>query len=50
MNTSIIHFDIAGPDEERVRQFYVDVMGWTVNQKGRLRPLHHKQRPTRRDH
>jgi predicted enzyme related to lactoylglutathione lyase len=34
MNTSIIHFDIAGPDQERLRQFYADVLGWTVEPKG----------------
>jgi predicted enzyme related to lactoylglutathione lyase len=34
MNTSIIHFDIAGPDEERLRRFYADVLGRTVEPKG----------------
>ena len=34
MNSPIVHFDISGPDDERLRSFYADVLGWEVDPKG----------------
>lgn len=34
MNTPIVHFDITGPNDERLRSFYADVLGWSVEPKG----------------
>lgn len=34
MNHPILHFDISGPDDERLRSFYGDVFGWEVDPKG----------------
>ena len=34
MNTPIVHFDITGPDDERLRAFYADVLGWSIEPKG----------------
>ena len=31
---AIGHFDIAGPDIERLGRFYSAVLGWTVNPRG----------------
>jgi predicted enzyme related to lactoylglutathione lyase len=34
VNSPIVHFDISGPNDERLRSFYADVFGWEVNPKG----------------
>ena len=32
--STIVHFDITGPDDEVLRRFYADVFEWTVDAKG----------------
>ncbi len=34
MNAPIVHFDISGSADERLRSFYADVFGWEVDPKG----------------
>jgi predicted enzyme related to lactoylglutathione lyase len=33
-NNPIIHFDVSGPNDERLRSFYADVLGWSIDPKG----------------
>jgi predicted enzyme related to lactoylglutathione lyase len=34
MNNAVVHVDIAGPDEEPLRRFYADLLGWQVQPQG----------------
>jgi predicted enzyme related to lactoylglutathione lyase len=31
---SIVHFDIAGPDDGPLRRFYAELLGWRVDAQG----------------
>jgi predicted enzyme related to lactoylglutathione lyase len=31
---SVVHFDISGPDEEPLRRFYGELLGWQVQPQG----------------
>jgi predicted enzyme related to lactoylglutathione lyase len=31
---AVVHFDIAGPDEEPLRRFYAELLGWDVQPQG----------------
>jgi predicted enzyme related to lactoylglutathione lyase len=31
---AVVHFDISGPDDEALRSFYGDLLGWQVSSKG----------------
>ena len=33
-HNAIVHFDISGPNEDAVRTFYRDLLGWDVNPQG----------------
>jgi predicted enzyme related to lactoylglutathione lyase len=30
----IVHFDIAGPNDQQLRRFYGDLFGWTIDDRG----------------
>jgi predicted enzyme related to lactoylglutathione lyase len=34
MTSPVVHFDLAGPDEEPLRAFYADLLGWDVKPMG----------------
>jgi predicted enzyme related to lactoylglutathione lyase len=34
MTAPIVHFDITGPDDEKLRSFYERSFGWTINAMG----------------
>jgi predicted enzyme related to lactoylglutathione lyase len=31
---AVVHFDIAGPEEEPLRRFYAELLGWQVRPQG----------------
>lgn len=31
---AVVHFDISGPDDERLRRFYGDLLDWEIVSKG----------------
>lgn len=33
-DNAIVHFDISGPDENGVRAFYAELLGWKVDPQG----------------
>jgi predicted enzyme related to lactoylglutathione lyase len=35
-SSSIVFFDIAGPDSTQLSQFYTSVFGWQIDQKGAI--------------
>ena len=34
MTSPIVHFEFAGPDEQRLQQFYSQLFGWQINAMG----------------
>lgn len=34
MTSPVVHFDVFGPDEDALRRFYGDLLGWQVDAKG----------------
>jgi predicted enzyme related to lactoylglutathione lyase len=36
MGTPIVYFEIAGPEGEKLREFYSSVFGWTIDEVDRI--------------
>lgn len=37
MTSSIVFFDVAGPDDQQLRQFYSNVFGWGVTDQSKFK-------------